>query len=296
MTQSDASPPKTLDALTVRIQEQFAAMTPQFQVGARYLLDFPAEVPVRSMRQIAAQAGVQPATLVRLAQTLGYGGWSTLKQVFVRSLQDSPRRYTDQARQVIRGRNTPDIVSKTLSTQANNIRLLDELNSERMAAAVAHIAQARHVYVSGFRASFAAAFSFHYLYRLFRSSVSLLRGDAGTLEMDLGLITSRDAVVMISFAPYSHETMRVLEASHQAGARVIALCDSMVAPIALKADSVLLFSTETPSFFPSVSSAVALCEVIIEQLLARSGRTALAGLKRSEDRLHATGAYINVKP
>lgn len=293
MTNHNASAPTTPEELGQRIQSQFPTMTPQFQVGARYLLDFPSEIAVASMRQIATQAGVQPATLVRLAQSLGYDGWATLKQVFVSAVQQGPGRYTDQARRVMKGKNKADIVARTLATQASNVGLLNTLNPDDVKDVIDSIARAKHVYVGGFRASFAAAFTFHYQYRLFRRSVTLLRSDAGTLEMDLGLMTHRDAVVIISFAPYSHEAMQALQAARQAGAQVIALCDSMVAPMALEADSTLTFSTETPSFFPSVTSAVALTEILIEQLLARSGSTALNDLKRSEDRLHATGAYMS---
>ena len=63
--------PGSLQELTERLQADFAEMPPQFQIGARYLLNNPSEVPVSSMRKIAQQAGVQPATLVRLAQSLG---------------------------------------------------------------------------------------------------------------------------------------------------------------------------------------------------------------------------------
>src|SRR3546814_8724461 len=70
------SPPKDFDELTRRLRQDFSTMTNQFQVGAKYLLDFPAEVPIASMRKIARQAKVQPATLVRLAQSLGFDGRS----------------------------------------------------------------------------------------------------------------------------------------------------------------------------------------------------------------------------
>src|SRR5690606_5795413 len=73
-------PPRTLDSLVATVRERYPDMSPQFQIGARHLIDFPERVPVESMRRIAAQAGVQPATLVRLAQSLGYTGWEPLRQ------------------------------------------------------------------------------------------------------------------------------------------------------------------------------------------------------------------------
>ncbi len=78
------SAPHALDDLIQHIQSQFAALSPQFQVGARYLIDHPAQVSTLSARKLAVLAGVQPATLVRLAQHLGYSGWDALKAIFTR--------------------------------------------------------------------------------------------------------------------------------------------------------------------------------------------------------------------
>src|SRR3546814_1252707 len=98
---TDTQTPQSLDALIARIQRDFPGMTPQFQVGAKYLLDFLQEVPIASMRKVATQAGVQPATLVRLAQSLGYRGWDDLKSVFFLYLGQTPKGYADQARKQI---------------------------------------------------------------------------------------------------------------------------------------------------------------------------------------------------
>ncbi|NLC37032.1 MAG: DNA-binding protein, partial [Alcaligenaceae bacterium] len=46
-------PPHKLDEWTALVRERFPEMSPQFQIGARHLIDFPADVPVQSMRRIA---------------------------------------------------------------------------------------------------------------------------------------------------------------------------------------------------------------------------------------------------
>lgn len=86
--------------------------------------------------------------------------------------------------------------------------------------------------------------------------------------------------------------MRVTEAAQKAGSKILAITDSMVAPIALRADSVLIFSTEPPSFFPSVAAAVALVEVLIEQLVVKDGKQAISAIQLAETQLHQTGAYL----
>lgn len=268
-------------------------MSPQFQIGARFLIDFPGEVPVQSMRSIAAGANVQPATLVRLAKSLGYEGWDDLRQVFVRGMQQLPRRYADQAQEVLRRRGNRGALSRHVTTHIGNLQLLEELNTDSLALAVSVLQRARHVHIAGFRASHAAAYTLHYLYRLFRNSVTLLRGDAGLLEMELRALAQNDVLVIIGFAPYSQEGLRVAQAAQERGCRIVAICDSTLAPLARHAEVTLQFPTDTAGFFPSSTGAMVLVEILASQLLAKAGRQAVQALGLAEDQLHSSGAYLN---
>ena len=177
--------PQSLDELVTLVKQRYAGMSPQFQIAARHLMDHPDQVPVESMRRVASNAGVQPATMVRLARSLHYDGWESLRQVFVRSLHQMPRRYTDQARDLLQRRGSRALLGKHVSVQAANLRLLEELNEDRLGDAAKLLTRARHVHIAGFRASYAAAFTLHYLYGLFRNSISLMRGEAGLLDMEM---------------------------------------------------------------------------------------------------------------
>jgi len=59
-------------SILVRLRDACNTLSPQLRHAARYLLGRPDEVAFSSMRQIAGRAGVQPATMVRLTQRLGY--------------------------------------------------------------------------------------------------------------------------------------------------------------------------------------------------------------------------------
>jgi DNA-binding MurR/RpiR family transcriptional regulator len=61
--------------------------------------------------------------------------------------------------------------------------------------------------------------------------VLLIGGEGGTLEMQLRAIGRTDALVVVSFAPYSSEARRAAATARKAGARIIAMTDSVVAPI-----------------------------------------------------------------
>lgn len=192
---------------------------------------------------------------------------------------------------MVRNRNKEDRLAQTLTAQMDNLALLREVNEARLPQAVELLNKAKRVFVAGFRASFAPAFSFHYQYRLFRPSIGLLRGESGTLDMDLRALQKGDVLVLFGFAPYSQEAVLAHAAARQADAQILAICDSLLAPIAQQADATLLFGTDSPSFFPSLVAAQALVEVLLEQVLAKAGSRAVSGIELVENQLHQSGAY-----
>lgn len=246
------------------------------------------------MRKVAANAGVQPATLVRLAQHLGYDGWQAMRELFVESLRSGPQPYAKRARRVVRDSGSSRLLTDMLDAQHRNLDAI-AANGEALTHAAELVGGAPNVHIAGFRACHSIAFALHYVYRLFRPSVQLIRGEAGTLEMELRALGAKDAVVLVSFAPYSQEIVRVADAAREAGCRIVALTDSTVAPIARDADCTLLFPNDSPSFFPSITAGVALAEALVEQLLARKGKGAIKALEAAEGQLHQTGAYIRGK-
>jgi len=289
------NPPDSFDQLIDHLRKVYPALSPQFQNAARYLLNQPRNVPILSMRKIAADAGVQPATLVRLAQHLGYSGWQDLRELFVNAVHGSAQLYAERARKVIGTGKTTRLQAEILAAQFKNLEHTSAQNTQSLPVAAELLTRAANVYIAGFRASYPIAFGFHYVYRLFRRTTSLIRGEAGTLELELRSLTAKDAVFLISFAPYSQEITQIARAAHAAGCKVVALTDSTVSPVALDADCTLVFSTESPSFFPSTAAATALTEALLEQLLAKKGKGAIKAIEHAEGQLHHSGAYLPIR-
>jgi len=284
--------PETFDQLAALIRARFADLSPQFQAGAAFLLDSPDEVAVLSMRKVAHRAQVQPAALVRLSQLLGFPGWNELRDLFVARVRTRPEAFSARARTLVGGTKKDTFARDLLEAQQHNLQATAAHNERNVVQAARLLRKARHVYVAGFRSCYAVAFGFVYGYGLFRSSISLLTGEAGTLEMQLRSISRDSATVVISFAPYSAEAARVAEVALEKGSRLIAITDSAVSPIALNADSTLIFSHESPSFFPSLVAATAIAESLVAQLLALEGSEAVEQLEMAERSLHAKGAYV----
>ena len=61
--------------ITRLIDRHFDALSPELQRAARWARQHPTELGLQSMRASAKRAGVAPATMTRLAQTLGFDGF-----------------------------------------------------------------------------------------------------------------------------------------------------------------------------------------------------------------------------
>lgn len=274
------------------ILERLPSLGPQTQAAARYVVDHPNEVVIESMRSLAERADAQPATLVRLAQHLGFAGWPELKALFAEDLGLSSASYGQRARKLAtRGRNA-DLLAELFGAQRRNLDVTHGNGVETLRAAARLLRRAQRVHVAGFRASFPIAYSLVYGWRLFAGDVFLLDGQGGGLELQLRPIGRHDAVIVISFAPYSRECLLVIEAARAAGAKLVALTDSEASPLARGADAAVIFAIDSPSFFPSVVAGIAVAEALLELLVAEGGTRVVRRIERAEQQLVDLGAYL----
>ncbi|KHJ67908.1 DNA-binding protein [Pantoea rodasii] len=278
--------------LRENIVSQFSVLSPELQRAAEFSLQNANQLVVQSMRAFASEAGVKPATLLRLAQRLGYNGWGELKDAFIDDIGLRNDTYVSKAEKLIAKGTQPQLYEEVFQAHQANLGYTRSENHQAMEQAVTLLDAADNVYICGFRASFPIAWSLFYVYRLFNRQVSLIDGLASNIEVFTRELTAKDCVLLTSFAPYSRESLDVLHAAQDAGAKIIAITDSPVSPLAQAADCTLLFSIDSPSFFPSVVSGMGLAECLLAMLVARHGREAVNKIESAERYLIDSGAYV----
>lgn len=278
--------------LRENIVSQFSQLSPELQRAAEFSLQNANQLVVQSMRAFAAEAGVKPATLLRLAQRLGYNGWRELKSAFIDDLGLGNDTYVSKAEKLIAKGTQPALYEEVFLAHQANLAFTQAENQHAMQQAVTLLDEAKQVYICGFRASFPIAWSLFYVYRLFNRQVSLIDGLASNIEVFTREINAEDCLLLTSFSPYSRESLDVLNAARQAGARIIAITDSPVSPLAQAADCTLLFSLSSPSFFPSIVSGMGVAECLLAMLVARHGREAVNKIESAERYLQRSGAYV----
>ena len=280
------------DAVQERILAGLPELSAELRKAARFLVDHPDDVALVSMRVLASRAGVTPTTLVRLGRRLGFEDWAALRKPFENRLRSGNAPFAAKADALVQ-RGPEAAFAESLNAATVNLAFSNAGNDgKEIARACAILERAQRIRVAGFRSCRAPAHVLVYLCRMFCRDVALLGGDGGALEAELAGIGRTDAIVVIGFMPYSRELGPVVETARRRRTPVVALADSMAAPIAQHADVTLRFSTESPSFFPSIAAAVAVAEALAATMLARRGAAAATRVRNTEADLRALGAYL----
>jgi DNA-binding MurR/RpiR family transcriptional regulator len=253
------------------------------------------DATTRSMRDLAAAAGADPASFTRLAKALGYSGWDGLRAALTearRPTQSSPFSGRPKARR--QGPNSDvALVADKFEAEAAG---LARISPETVARAAKTLQAAQRVWIAGFRSCRSVAELLNYQLRLFRPDAVQLVGGSGPEDLDLGAFGARDAVIVIGFAPYSTASVLSARAAHRCGAALIAIADTVAAPMAAGADHLLLFeAAASPGFFPSLTGAIAIAQSLAAVTFVLGGVGAKRRLEETEARLAAMSEYVAQK-
>ncbi len=269
--------------LAARLQRALPTLPPQLRAAGEHLAAHPFDAATRSMRALAAEAGASPASFTRLAQALGFAGWEELREAAIAE-QRRPAPYTSRA-----ARGAPEGLDAIRAADQANLAALAAVAPAALKAAARALHRTPRIHVAGFRSCRAVAALLQYQLRLFRPETTLV--GEGPLDLELGAMRRGEALVLIGFRPYSRASLAALGMAREAGLATIVLADDPAAPIA-GADHLLLFATATPSFFPSLTAAVALAQALAAAVFAAGGDAAMERLAESEARLAALSQYL----
>nr|WP_245350421.1 MurR/RpiR family transcriptional regulator [Bradyrhizobium sp. UFLA03-84] len=249
------------------------------------------DATTRSMRELASVAGADPASFTRLAKALGYSGWDELRAALTearRPAQGSP--FSGRAKSRRGGPNADvKLVHDKLEAEAAG---LARISANAIADAARTLHTANRIWITGFRSCRSVAELLTYQLRLFRPDAVQLVGGSGPFDLDHGAFRAEDAVVVIGFAPYTWVSVETARAAHQARATLIAIADTISAPMAEGADHLLLFeAASSPGFFPSLTGAIAVAQSLAAVAFTLGGAGAKRKLEETEGRLARMSQY-----
>lgn len=260
--------------LILHITQQMAGFSKGQKRIARYILEHYDAAAFMTAYRLGETVGVSESTVVRFAAELGFEGYPQLQKAMQELIRS--KLTTIQRIEVNRARMADDeVLDNVMAYDMANIRqTLEELPRDVFYQAVDSLVEARNVYIFGAGSCRALANFLAYYLRLLLGNVVLISPSSESeIFEEMIHISDRDAIVGLSFPRYSSRAVKTMHFAHFRGAKVIAITDSQISPIAPYATSLLLAHSDMATI---VDSLVAPLSVINSLIVAVS-------LKKLED-------------
>ena len=255
--------PRDFAALKALIIERAGDMPKRLTQVATYAVENPDEVAFGTVASIALSADVQPSTLVRFAQALGYQGFSDLQDVFRSRLRDRVLNYDERLEQLrghARDGSKASLLLDGFSDAAARslASLKQKIDPEQLEKAVKILAEAETIYLVGLRRSFPITSYMSYAFGKLGVKNMLIDAVGGLAAEDISFATPQDRILAISFTPYASETISLTQRAAARGVPIIAITDSPFSPLAAVAS--LWFEIQEANFegFRSMSATLSL--------------------------------------
>ena len=255
--------PADYEGLRAQLLARRDALPKRLKQLAAFALARPEEMAFGTAAEIADHAGVQPSTLVRFAQALGYDGFSHLQQVFRAPLRERFPDHRERLRGLGGARAGDDrglaLLDGFVDAAAVSLeRLRGSVNPSDLSRAVAILARAETLYLLGARRVFPVAAYLAYAFGQLGVRAVLIDHVGQLGPEQLAGATGRDAVVAVSFTPYAPSTLDLAAAAARRGVPVVAITDSAFSPLVSAAAVWLEVAEADYGAFRSLSASFAL--------------------------------------
>lgn len=279
-----------------RLTEEWDALTPEAQKAARYVLENPNDVGVSTVREIAEAAKVKPNTFVRMARQVGFEGYEDFRAPFREAIRNGAVSFPDRARWLQDIRKSGDLGGLYADMVEGAIRNLEEtfagIDAQALKAAADAIWASRQVFTLGVGVNNANARNFTYLASTGMVQFHAIPRPGSTPTDDLAWADSRDVLIAMSMRPYRTEVVAAIEIAREQGMTIIGLSDSPASPIIRAADHGFVVAVDTPQFFPSSVSTIALLETLLSFVIAVASDEIVERVEKFHHRRHQLGIYV----
>lgn len=253
-----------MNDLITKIQSELSGFSKGQKQIARFILEHYDKAAFMTASRLGVTVGVSESTVVRFATELGYDGYPHLQ----RALQEMIRnKLTSVQRMEVAGDRMGgrDVLQTVLHADTDMIRVtLDEIDRDAFQGAVDALMGAKRIYILGVRSSSALASFLGFYFNLLFENVTLVHTNSVSEIFEQVLrVGPGDVLFGISFPRYSKRTLSAMKYARDRGARVIALTDSQLSPLARVADHVLLARSDMASFVDSLVAPLSVINALI---------------------------------
>ncbi|HEY0857776.1 MAG TPA: MurR/RpiR family transcriptional regulator [Albitalea sp.] len=257
------------EELKEAISQGYPRMSPQLQRIARFALEKPHDLALGTVATLARATDVQPSSMIRFANALGFSGFSQMQQLFQGHLVERSASYRERIEQMRRGARAADpggvgVLHQFVGDAVGELSRLEEnVHADDIGAAVQLLAGASRINVLAQRRAFPIACYLAYALNQLELPVRLLDGLGGMLHEFARNIGPGEVLLAASFRNYSPDVIATAAACRERGATVIAITDSTLSPLKPLADVCFELGDDSAQAFRSLVAPLCLAQALV---------------------------------
>lgn len=237
--------------------------------------------------------GVSDATVVRVAQTLGFEGFSGIKTHLKGKVLGQRDTVSRMATTMGNINTVEDVIAAVMRNDLENLRITTETTPFNTVAKVARILdQAPEIHIVGLRSAHSLAHFLASALRFLGRRVNMLAPGIGYLWADVSELNQDSVLVVFSFPRYTKLTVEVAQEAYAAGATVISFTDSALSPLALCSHHLIPASFQMESFMESYVAALSLLNGLVTAMAYLDSDYSLQQLGELERVWREKGIYF----
>ena len=253
------APPTSVEEFRVRLAGVSAVLPRRLRQCADFIAANTDRIAVSTVAELAAGADVPPSALMRFCQILGFSGFSEMQRLFREAYSPGWPDYATRLKNLkSEGADSPSaLLAEFIEAGRLSLEALAKTADEvALGRAVDLLAAADTVHIVGLRRAFPVASYLAYVFEKM-AVPAMLHDGVGKLDHRFAL-RAGDAVLAITFAPYSEETLALAQDAQARGLPVVALTDQLTSPLVRLSDAVLTVPEVDFGAFRSLSATIAL--------------------------------------
>ena len=245
------------------IKSKYPRLSKGQKLISEYILKNYDKAAFMTAAKLGAAVGVSESTVVRFATELGFSGYPKLQKALQELIKN--KLTTVQRLELSEEYSNVGYALKgVLKADIENIRsTLEKINYNTFEEVVNKIFEAKRIYILGLRSSTALAeFLGFYLNIILQNVKTVGYGISDIFEQMIN-VGEGDLVIGIGFPRYASRTIDVLSFTKDRGAVVVAITDSLLSPLASKADYTLIAQSNMASFVDSLVAPLSVINALI---------------------------------
>ncbi|MCI1944173.1 MurR/RpiR family transcriptional regulator [Clostridium luticellarii] len=245
------------------IQVKFPRLSKGQKLIAEYILKHYDKAAFMTAAKLGINVGVSESTVVRFANELGFSGYPKLQK----SLQELIKNKLTTVQRI---ELSNDFVSQesplksVLKSDMENIRAtLEKINHKTFDDVVDTIFEAKRIYILGLRSSTAIADFLGFYLNLILDNVKVIGYGISDIFEQMINLKEDDLVIGIGFPRYATRTIEALAFAKSRNAKIVAITDSLLSPLAARSDYTLIAQSNMASFVDSLVAPLSVINALI---------------------------------